>query len=279
MGKFEELEKLQKLKENGVLSEQEFEKEKQNLLNKRNNNIINDSKKNDDIVKKYTEKSKIEKKATNKKIIITFILTIIVCFSPALYITINSNIQRNKEESLEVTVPNLIGKTYIEVQEELLPLGLNIEKSYGSSDSEKAIVTSQTSEGKVLKKGDTVSITLKTQEEIEKQEQEQKKKNEESNARGKANNEFAKIVERANNGSVKYSTSHYYGTTDTSGVVYKLKYTTSYEGQYYYQLVSYNNDYSAVIKSTKLFFFSDFGYGEKGETQELEYAYKTIFGE
>lgn len=236
----------------------------------------NNSKSNEEIVKRYAQKINTEKKKSTKKTFIicgiVMIVTIIVCFLPIVIEKIQLDNKYKREESLKVTVPNVVGKTYNEAKKELSDLDLVVEKSYGSDDDENAIVTSQTTEGSILKKGDTVSITVLTKETIEKREQEQKKKNEESRARSKANTTFAEQVEKANSGSVKYSTSEYYDSTEKSGDVYKLKYTTS-AGSYYYQLVSYNSDYSKVVKSTKLYYFSDY----YGETQELEYAFKSTF--
>lgn len=283
MDKYKELENLQKLKDEGVLSEQEFQEEKKKILSSEINENITPTN-SQYIIRNYTEKINKEKKTSRKKtfkiFITTFVVAIIVCILPAAIVTIDSNIKKSKEEKLKVTVPNLIGKTYTEAQQELSNLGLEVKTRYGSSDNPEAIVTEQgKKEGYTMKKGETLEIKVLTQEEIEKQEEEQKKKDEESNAKWKATNEFTKQVESANSGSVKYVNSSYYGTTKTSGAVYKLKYTTSYENQYYYQLVSYNDDFTRVVKSTKLFSFYEVYGEEKGQKQELAYAYTSTFGE
>lgn len=290
MGKYDDLERLRKLKDDGVLSEQEFEVEKRKILGTEkienripNNEVENKVQNNsENIVKDYTEKINKEKKLSRKKnfkiISITLIVAIIVCFAPVVVITINSNIQKSQEEKLKVTMPNLVGKTYVQAEEELSSLGLKLEKRENSSDNENAIVTEQSEkEGRTIQKGDTIKITTKTQQEIDKEKEETNKKNEESNAIWKACSEYAKIVEAKNEGSVKYVYPSYYGTTQNSGKVYKLKYKTSYENTYYYQLVSFNSNYTEVIKSTKLFSFYEINGEEHGQTQELEYAYKSTF--
>ena len=75
MGKYEELERLNKLKENGTLSEEEFEKEKKNILNETSGNS---SKINENIVEKYSEKNKTETKVANKKAIKPFLISFII---------------------------------------------------------------------------------------------------------------------------------------------------------------------------------------------------------
>ena len=244
---------------------------------------------NEEIFKKYTEKASQDEKFENKKVFKVTTKTTIIAVSIIIIISviaigvsnivssINDKKEQENQASQNVKVPNLMGKTYSEVKEELEKLGLTVEKCYGSSEDENAIVISQTREGTVLKKGDKVSVTVLTQEEIEEREEKKQKEEQENRNRSKATTTFAETIEKVNNGSVKYQTSTYYGTTDASGAVYQLKYITSYEQQYYYQLVSYNSDYTQVVKYTRLFLFSDYGLGENGEKQELEYAYKSIF--
>lgn len=75
MKKYEELERLNKLKENGTLSEEEFEKEKRNILNETSGNS---SKINQNIIERYSEKNKTETKIANKKAIKTFLISFII---------------------------------------------------------------------------------------------------------------------------------------------------------------------------------------------------------
>ena len=75
MGRYEELERLNKLKENGTLSEEEFEKEKKNILNETSGNS---SKINQNIIERYSEKNKTETKVANKKAIKPFLISFII---------------------------------------------------------------------------------------------------------------------------------------------------------------------------------------------------------
>lgn len=196
MGKYDELERLLKLKEDGVLSEQEFEIEKKKILgtdekekeNEIQNNEIKNS--NENIVKNYTEKIKTSRKKNIKKIILSIIIPLIACLIISGIIIISSTIQRKQEEKLKVTVPNLVGKTLSDAKEELSNLELNLEAKYPSlySDSPDAIIQSQDNkEGSILKKGSTIKVTAKTQEQLDKEKQEEeerKKKQEEAKEKG-----------------------------------------------------------------------------------------------
>ena len=117
MGKYEDLEKLQKLKENGALSEQEFESEKQKVLNETDITNEDKSKENEEKAKKYTEETQKEKKTTNKKTLkiygLIFVIAVIICMTPAAIVTINSNIKKSEEEKKEDT-----GLTQNEINEE-----------------------------------------------------------------------------------------------------------------------------------------------------------------
>ena len=82
MDKYKELENLQKLKEEGVLSEQEFQEEKKKILSSEINENITPTN-SQDIIRNYTEKINKEKKISRKKtfkiFITTFVVAIIVC--------------------------------------------------------------------------------------------------------------------------------------------------------------------------------------------------------
>lgn len=231
------------------------------------------NKSNEDIVKEYTQKISKEKKSANQKLFkicsLILIISVIVIFSPVAVTVINSNIERSKER----IVPNLKGKTFAEAQKELADIDLMIKANNENPD---AIIMSQNTSYK-MKKGETVEVLTKTQEEIDKEKEEQKKKDEESGKIWRACSKYAKTVEAYHEGSVNYYYPSNYGETEKSGKVYQLKYKTNDEHIYYYQLVSFNKDYTEVIKSTKLFRFSDYGGKETGQTQELEYAYKNTF--
>lgn len=103
---------------------------------------------------------------------------------------VKQEIDNKIEKSKEVQVPNLVGKTLGEAKTELSNLELNIEAQYPSlySDSPEAIIQSQDNkEGDILKKGNTVKVTAKTQEQLNKekqQEEERKKKEAEAKEKG-----------------------------------------------------------------------------------------------
>lgn len=191
MGKYEELEKLQKLKEDGILTEQEFETEKQKILNEDNSTEKKEAEKKETEKKPAEKKENKEKKKANKKATKVFIITYVIVI--AIIIALCAGvpiIQTNIEKSKEVQVPNLVGKTLSEAKEELANLELNIEAKYPSlySDKPEAIIQTQdNNEGDILKKGDTVRVTAKTQEQLDKEKQEaeeRKKKEEEAKAKG-----------------------------------------------------------------------------------------------
>lgn len=215
---------------------------------------------------------KFNKKTITISIIIVVIAAILLIGVPLISMTIQDKI----EESQKRSVPNIKGKTFGEAEKELAELDLILRACEGNSENSDAIITYQYGSYN-LKKGDTVEVATKTPEEIKKEEEQQKKKDEESNKIWKACSAFAKTVEAVHEGSVLYVYPTSYGRTETSGKVYKLKYKTSNANHYYYQLVSFDTDYTRVIKSSKLFSFYDYGNGETGQTQELEYAYKNIF--
>ena len=133
MNKYDDLDKLLKLKEDGILSEQEFEIEKKKVLgteqneSKSQNDKIKDEvqNSNENIVKNYAEKINKEKKLSKKKnfkiFAITFTIVMIIILSIAGITSIVSSINENKkqeiEKSKEVVLPKVIGKTMAEAEE------------------------------------------------------------------------------------------------------------------------------------------------------------------
>lgn len=213
----------------------------------------------------------------NKKTIKISIIVIVVAVVMLIGIPLIQEIIQDKiEKSQERRVPQIEGKTFEEAEKELKELGLKLQASEGNSESSDAIIIHQYN-SYTMKKGETVKVTTKTQEQINKEKEEQKKKEEESGKIWRACSAFTKTVEAVNEGSVIYVSPTSYGETEKSGKVYKLKYKTSNPNHYYYQLVSFNSDYTSVIKSTKLFSFYISDNEETGQTQELEYAYKNTF--
>mgnify|MGYP004615710681 FL=1 len=206
MGKLDDLERLQKLKENGILSEEEFKKEKQKILDeeyneksdeetiknnkekqnkeheqttnvKTNETKINNNAKTNKI---NTQPNKSEKNKKNKSGVKTFFIILIILVGLGIGVAIS---QEKIEESKEVQVPNLEGKTISEAKEELANLELNISANSYSyySDSPEAIIQSQEKgQGEKVKRGSTIKVNAKTQEQInkEKQEEEERKQKE-----------------------------------------------------------------------------------------------------
>ena len=185
MNKYDDLDKLLKLKEDGILSEQEFEIEKKKVLgteqneSKSQNDKIKDEvqNSNENIVKNYAEKINKEKKLSKKKnfkiFAITFTIVMIIILSIAGITSIVSSINENKkqeiEKSKEVVLPKVIGKTMAEAEEELSKLELKVERCSDTpsdldgtnSDSIVQSITrdySRIQEGDIVKKGDTIRI-------------------------------------------------------------------------------------------------------------------------
>lgn len=107
MGKIEDLEKLQKLKENKIITNEEFEIEK--------SKILNDTKDN---------------KQSNSPIKIKFnyimVIFIIIVFIIVIYLNIPKTVE----------VPNLVGMTVEQAQEITEDLGLNLRLNSNGSNSE-----------------------------------------------------------------------------------------------------------------------------------------------
>lgn len=181
-----------------------------------------------------------------------------------------------------VEIPDLVGMTFQEAEKEVTDAGCTIEKLDGSSDSNDAIVTKQQGKydnynGKRVEKGGVVKVKVLTQEEIEVAKEKEQKEQEEKSTINKAIRNFTDKAEKDNDGSVKYSNYQFYDISKNGVTVYKIKYTTSSQYTYYYQLVSLSEDNTRVTKSSKLLEFMDIGKGETGLTQELDYAFKSIF--
>lgn len=155
------LNELQDLKERGVITEKEFKKSKNKLF--------------------------------IKVCIIEVIILILVPTLVVGCVMVKQEIDKKIEKSKEVQVPNIIGKTISEAEQELSTINLNIRAENTDlttlySGSPDAIITEQKDkEGTILKKGDTVRVEAKTTEQIDKQKQEEeerKKQQEEAKAKG-----------------------------------------------------------------------------------------------
>lgn len=177
MNKINELERLSKLKESGVISNEEFEVEKEKILKKNNN--VNVSKMNENIVKNYTEKAKVEnRQVRNRNIKLTILIFSITLLFMIIICVVVPVIQKNIEKSKEVQVPNLIGKTISEAEQEASTskLSIKVEDAFLTtlySDNPDAIIVEQEDkEGTILKKGDSIRVKAKTEEQLDKEKQE-----------------------------------------------------------------------------------------------------------
>lgn len=134
-------------------------------------------------------KNKILKVWINTIIITLAIIVIpVVIFFGGYTIVENINERRTEaiEKSKEIVLPNVIGKTMAEAEEELLNLGLNVERCSDNymdlngkdSDSivqEVTIDYSNIEEGDIVKKGDTIRIWGVSQEWKDEQEERKEK--------------------------------------------------------------------------------------------------------
>ncbi len=148
MGKYEDLENLNKLKSNGIISEQEFEDKKKLILAESKN----DENKNQEIIKKYSSKAKKD----NRKMIVISLSIIGLAFFLCIIIPF---ISIQIEKSNEREVPDLVGMTFAEAQEKLDELDLILEANNEEPDS---IITYQKDKYK-KKKGETVEVTTEKQ--------------------------------------------------------------------------------------------------------------------
>ena len=120
MGKYEDLENLNKLKSSGIISEQEFEDKKKLILAESKN----DENKNQEIIKKYSSKAKKD----NRKMIIVCSLIIggaifLFIILPQIYWSVESAIEKSNERE----IPNIEGMTVEEAKTQLEELDLILE--------------------------------------------------------------------------------------------------------------------------------------------------------
>lgn len=138
--------------------------------------------------------------------------------------------------------------------------------------------------GLYISKPKLTSVNTSAQIETEEQKQERLKKQEENNKISNAIAQFGEIVRTDNQGSVKYSSYSLYKTTSNGTKIYKVKYSTSrsqneYLREFYYQLVSLNEENTAVVKSTKLYQSLEENDGSKTfDNYSMEYEAERIWG-
>lgn len=149
MNKYEDLEKLYKLKESGTLTEEEFSIEKKNILD----NMGDFSGVYENKTDNQNAKSKINNVIAFIGIIILIVLVIVILLKPE-----------------KVQVPNLVGKTVEEARQIIEDLNLKLSIS-GSSYYKNVIANQNHLEGEIVTEGTLISITT---ENIENEEQTKK---------------------------------------------------------------------------------------------------------
>ena len=270
MSNLDELEKLQKLKEQGILTDEEFQKEKNNLLNASGD--INS--------KTNISNNKIKSKFSyNKYLIISLIIIVIIVLSIGLSGKIG-----------KVEVPNVIGLSKEEANAIMEKQGLTLlidTEEYSSSVEDGHIISQTPRTNSKIKKGSKIIAVVSKGDEPEDVKQERLKQEELQNRIPNAIKEYAEIVRAENSGTVKYNSYTKYKTAPNGKVVYKIKYSTSssnntYSRIYYYQLVSLDDENKEVVKSTKLYLFHETTIGnereEYGDDYAMEYEYERLWG-
>lgn len=295
MGKLDDLEGLQKLKESGAITTDEFEKVKNKILDDDvevidTNNLIKEDVKpidNKEIVtnqinrtcnkcrnelledEKFCGKCGNKVNTNNKNVKIKFnhlIIGIIIFILLVVGIILLS-------ESRKVEVPNLVGMTVEQAKKTLEELNLNVSIS-SCGDIQETIATQNCQEGVELKEGSTIYITTK-----EKQ-QEQQKQQEENNKIKNTIEQYAKNMKYYNGDTIKYNSYSKYKVSSKGVQVYKIKYSTSWNSgaseAYYEQLVSLDENNEKVDKVTYLYYFikSNSNGHISGDEYMVEYAYE-----
>ena len=107
------------------------------------------------------------------------IIPVVILFSSY---TVVKNINKSIEKSKEVQVPNIIGKTISEAEQELSTINLSIRAedtsltTLYSGNPDAIIVEQKDKEGTILKKGDFIRIKAKTKEQLNKEKQEKEER-------------------------------------------------------------------------------------------------------
>lgn len=192
-------------------------------------------------------------------------LPYIIVFSPIVIIVII--ILLNQPKSTEV--PNVVGMTVEQVEkianEANWRLSVKDSKGRDIQDKQAVVISQRWKAGDSLTEDSVFMVYVQEDENIENIETVIK--------------EFANSTRDNNNGAVKYSNYTVYKTTASGEKIYKIKYITSSDIMFHYQLVSLNKDNTKINKSTRLFNYTKYPNGvEDGEKLELEYAYEELWG-
>lgn len=188
MSNLDELEKLQELKLKGIITNEEFEEEKNSLLNGEVKNKININKKHNDNLNrickncgalieeneaKYCGKcgNKIKNKYDYKQFIFKYkflIIGITVILIGFIGVAVYN-------EELKLSIPHITEITVKEAKEKIGELGLKLEIN-GSSNESDIVISQEPQYGSgYILKGDTIKVSTITKEEFEKQKEEKEK--------------------------------------------------------------------------------------------------------
>ncbi len=134
MDKYEQLEKITKLKEQGILSEEEFVREKANILNETDN--LNESETSKELLKKVVEKTPMDKKKL-KFFIIGIIILILISIGIIIPIIIS---KKNKDKIMKAGKNIIYVSFYDEIKNDLgKPLSTPDMQEFVKNNCEKSI--------------------------------------------------------------------------------------------------------------------------------------------
>lgn len=257
MGKIDDLEKLQKLKESGALTEDEFKIEKQKILD---SDDPNNNKKGTNIQSKNysTQNSSTSSDINNKKgnpIKIKFstcliiVLIVLLGFIGLIKIFTHNSMEDAAKKSMEKSSQT----------QNINPTNKVVNAEAAKEATEKA----KQLEEEALEKAKAKQLEEETIE--------------------KAIKLHAENVRDINEGSLKYYSHNLYTTTSDGLKIYKIQYSTVAKSSaytaYYYQLVSLNSDNTAVTRHTKLYYSSyTNGKQHSNEDDQMEWEAEKIWG-
>lgn len=257
MGKIDDLEKLQKLKESGALTEDEFKIEKQKILD---SDDPNNNKKGTNIQSKNysTQNSSTSSDINNKKgnpIKIKFstcliiVLIVLLGFIGLIKIFTHNSMEDAAKKAMEKSSQT----------QNINPTNKVVNAEAAKEATEKA----KQLEEEALEKAKAKQLEEETIE--------------------KAIKLHAENVRDINEGSLKYYSHNLYTTTSDGLKIYKIQYSTVAKSSaytaYYYQLVSLNSDNTAVTRHTKLYYSSyTNGKQHSNEDDQMKWEAEKIWG-
>lgn len=257
MGKIDDLEKLQKLKESGALTEEEFNIEKQKVLNV---DVANDTTARTNIQNKdnTTQNNNTISNRNNKRenpIKIKFSTCLIIVL--IVFLVFIGLIKIFSHNSMEDAAKKAMEKS--SQTQNINPTNKVVNAEAAKEATEKA----KQLEEEALEKTKAKQLEEETIE--------------------KAIKLHAENVRDINEGSLKYYSHNLYTTTSDGLKIYKIQYSTVAKSSaytaYYYQLVSLNSDNTAVTRHTKLYYSSyTNGKQHSNEDDQMEWEAEKIWG-